>query len=79
MHACTLSSDHSFGLTLNRRDLPKFQLASSVLRPHLNEEVFESVKHFLRTFESVIESASMDIENAWKKFYHFVCHTLMMD
>ncbi|KAG1442990.1 hypothetical protein G6F56_010841 [Rhizopus delemar] len=68
MHASTSSSDHSFGLTLNRRDLPKFQLASSVLRPHPNEEVFESVEHFLRTFENVIESASMDIENAWKKF-----------
>ncbi|KAG2191771.1 hypothetical protein INT47_012821 [Mucor saturninus] len=56
------------GLTLNRRDLPKFQLAASIIKPFPSEEVFESVGHFLRTFENVIESSSLDIEKVWMKF-----------
>ncbi|KAG1443499.1 hypothetical protein G6F56_010652 [Rhizopus delemar] len=67
MHASIAGSDNDLGLTLNRRDLPKFQLASNLVRPYPNEEVFESVDHFLRTFENVIKSSSMNIENAWRK------------
>ncbi|KAG1094667.1 hypothetical protein G6F40_012487 [Rhizopus arrhizus] len=49
-------------------DLPKFQLATSVLRPFPNEEVFESVEHFLTKFENIIESSSyQSVEHVWKK------------
>lgn len=68
MHAESSRSDNALGLTLNRRDLPKFQLASSVFKPFPSEEVFESVEHFLRTFEIVIESSSLRIEKVWRKF-----------
>ncbi|KAI7898480.1 uncharacterized protein BX663DRAFT_555839 [Cokeromyces recurvatus] len=50
------------GLALSRKDLPKFQLATSLVRPFPNEEAFESVEHFLRTFEKVIESSGRQIE-----------------
>ncbi|KAI8970723.1 hypothetical protein BDB01DRAFT_731428 [Pilobolus umbonatus] len=56
------------GLTLNRRDLPKFQLLSSTHRPFPNEEAFESDEHFLVEFENVIDSSSLRIEKVWKKF-----------
>jgi hypothetical protein len=55
------------GLTLNRRDLPKFQLVTSAIRPFPGYEVFESVEHFLREFEDVIASSSLTIERVWKR------------
>lgn len=59
----------SAGLSLSHRDLPKFQLASSVVRPFPNSEVYESVEHFLQCFENIIEGSSYrDIEQVWKKF-----------
>ncbi|OAD65184.1 hypothetical protein PHYBLDRAFT_189619, partial [Phycomyces blakesleeanus NRRL 1555(-)] len=61
-------SSRTGGLTLNRRDLPKFQLADDVIRSFPNEEVFHSVDHFLRTFQKVIESSLQDIELVWKRF-----------
>ncbi|KAG1494148.1 hypothetical protein G6F49_013282 [Rhizopus delemar] len=57
------------GLTLSHRNLPKFQLALSVVRPFPNEEVFESVEHFLARFENIIKgSAYRDVEQVWKQF-----------
>ncbi|EIE89635.1 hypothetical protein RO3G_14346 [Rhizopus delemar RA 99-880] len=58
----------SAGLSLSHRDLPKFQLATSVIRPFPNEEVFESVEHFLTKFENIIEGSSyQSVEHVWKK------------
>ncbi|KAL9549488.1 hypothetical protein PS6_006065 [Mucor atramentarius] len=54
-------------LALNRRDLPKFQLTSSAVKAFPNEEVFESVDHYLRTFESILNSSSLDMEAQWAK------------
>lgn len=54
-------------LALNRRDLPKFQLSSSAVKAFPNEEVFESVDHYLRTFESILNSSSLDLESQWAK------------
>ena len=54
-------------LALNRRDLPKFQLATSAVKAFPNEEVFESVDHYLRTFESILNSPSLDLETQWSK------------
>ena len=53
------------GLTLSRRDLPKFQLKTDSPRPFPSEEVFESAEHFLRAFEKILVSANMDIEKNW--------------
>ena len=58
----------SSGLSLSRRDLPKYQLLSTSHRPFPNEEAFESDEHFLRTFENVIISSSQNIELVWKKY-----------
>lgn len=55
------------GLTLNRRDLPKFQLMTSAIRPFPAYEAFESAEHFLREFEDVIASSSLTIERVWKR------------
>ncbi|KAK4509772.1 uncharacterized protein ATC70_007074 [Mucor velutinosus] len=57
----------SENLALNRRDLPKFQLASAAVKAFPNEEVFESVDHYLRTFESILNSSSLDLEAQWAK------------
>ncbi|CEP09772.1 hypothetical protein [Parasitella parasitica] len=54
-------------LALNRRDLPKFQLASSAVKAFPSEEVFESVDHYLCTFESILNSSSLDLETQWAK------------
>lgn len=54
-------------LALNRRDLPKFQLTSSAVKAFPNKEVFESVDHYLRTFESILNSSSLDLEAQWAK------------
>ena len=68
LHSETKASSRS-GLTLSHRDLPKFQLASSVVRPFPNEEAFESVEHFLKRFENIIEgSAYRDVEQVWRQF-----------
>ncbi|KAI7900039.1 uncharacterized protein BX663DRAFT_554484 [Cokeromyces recurvatus] len=57
------------GFAFSRKDLPKFQLATSLVRPFPNEEAFESVEHFLRTFEKVIESSGRQIELVWRTFF----------
>ena len=54
-------------LALNCRNLPKFQLASSAVKAFPNEEVFESVDHYLRTFESFLNFSSLELETQWEK------------
>lgn len=55
-------------LALNRRNLPKFQLASSAVKAFPNnEEVFESIDHYLRTFESFLNFFSLELETQWEK------------
>lgn len=64
----------SVGLTLTRKDLPKYQLASSIRLPFPNDEAFDSEEHFLRTFEKVVYSAGMDIELVWDKYLPLCIH-----
>ncbi|CEP17193.1 hypothetical protein [Parasitella parasitica] len=42
-------------------------VASSAIKAFPNEEVFESVDHYLRTFESIINSSSLDLQAQWAK------------
>ncbi|EIE83360.1 hypothetical protein RO3G_08065 [Rhizopus delemar RA 99-880] len=60
-----------------QENLPKFQLALSVVRPFPNEEVFESVEHFLARFENIIKgSAYRDVDdNAWVETDLRKCNT----
>ena len=62
------------GLSLSRKDLPKFQLKTDVPRPFPQEEVFESAEHFLRTFEKILVSANMDIEKNWASLLPLCSH-----
>ncbi len=55
------------GLTLNRRDLPKFQLATSAVRAFPNEEIFERVDLYLNTFESILNSSSISSKYQWAR------------
>lgn len=65
---------NGFGLTLTRKDLPKYQLASSMNPPFPGEEKFDSEEHFLRTFEKVVYSAGMNIEQVWDRYLPLCIH-----
>ncbi|OAD73731.1 hypothetical protein PHYBLDRAFT_168165 [Phycomyces blakesleeanus NRRL 1555(-)] len=56
-------------LTLNIRDLPKFQLSDDMIRPFPNEEVFQSVDHFLCAFQKTIDLYLLDIEQVWRTIF----------
>jgi hypothetical protein len=56
------------GLRLSKQDLPKFQLKSSTTKYFPKDESYESVNHFLRSFEKVISSTGEDIESIWRRY-----------
>lgn len=56
------------GIRLSKQDLPKFQLKSSSTKYFPKDESFESVNHFLRSFEKVISSSGENIELIWKRY-----------
>lgn len=61
------ASDNGSGISLSKRDLPKFQLKSG-MKYFAGEESYESVFHFLRIFEKVISSSGQGIEQVWKRY-----------
>ncbi|KAG1139120.1 hypothetical protein G6F37_013211 [Rhizopus arrhizus] len=56
------------GLRLTQNDIPKFQLSSWPDIPFPGEKCYESVEHFLRSFEKVIYSAALDIQEVWRRY-----------
>ncbi|EIE82038.1 hypothetical protein RO3G_06743 [Rhizopus delemar RA 99-880] len=56
------------GLRLTQNDIPKFQLTSWPDIPFPGEKCYESVEHFLRSFEKVIYSAALDIQEVWRRY-----------
>lgn len=56
------------GIRLSKQDLPKFQLKSSSTKYFPKDEAYESVNHFLRSFEKVISSSGESIESIWKRY-----------
>ncbi|KAL9536419.1 hypothetical protein MBANPS3_012661, partial [Mucor bainieri] len=56
------------GIRLSKQDLPKFQLKSSSTKYFPKDEAYESVNHFLRSFEKVISSSGENIELIWKRY-----------
>ncbi|KAG1467964.1 hypothetical protein G6F56_004110 [Rhizopus delemar] len=67
-------SNKRVGLAVTRRDLPKFQLSSDIPRPYPKEEVFENVEHFLSTFEKILISGQLDVEENWKTLLPLCLH-----
>ncbi|KAL9537679.1 hypothetical protein PS6_011709, partial [Mucor atramentarius] len=56
------------GISLSKRDLPKFQLKSDSVKYFHGEESFDSIFHFLAVFEKVVSSSGQDVESAWKRY-----------
>ncbi|KAL9536486.1 hypothetical protein PS6_011881, partial [Mucor atramentarius] len=50
-------------------DLPKFQLKSNAKRYFPSGEVaYDSIHHFLRSFEKVILSSGKAVEDVWRRY-----------
>jgi hypothetical protein len=56
------------GLCLSKQDFPKSQLKSSITKYFPKDKSYESVNHFLRSFEKVISSTGEDIESIWRRY-----------
>ncbi|KAI8645615.1 hypothetical protein BD408DRAFT_429597, partial [Parasitella parasitica] len=62
------SSAATGGISLSKRDLPKFQLKSDSTKYFQGEESFDSIFHFLAVFEKVVSSSGQDVEAVWKRY-----------
>ncbi|KAI8635705.1 hypothetical protein BD408DRAFT_438748, partial [Parasitella parasitica] len=62
-----LSGDNE-GISLSKQDLPKFQLRSSATKYFPNELTYDSIHHFLRSFEKVILSSGKSVEDVWRRY-----------
>jgi transposase InsO family protein len=71
----TNNGDTTILMRLAPRDLPKFQLAGDTVY-YPGETVYNSVEHFLRTFEKTLISTGNDVERTWKQY---IQGTLAMD
>ncbi|CEJ05560.1 hypothetical protein RMCBS344292_19498 [Rhizopus microsporus] len=56
------------GLRFTQKDIPKFQLTSWTDLPFPGERCYDTVEHFLRSFEKVIYSAALDIQEVWHRY-----------
>ena len=74
LNSVTKATAPAPGIRLNRQDLPKFQLKSSNNKYFPKEDAYESVNHFLRSFEKVISSSGEEIENIWKRYIPLTLH-----
>jgi hypothetical protein len=66
----TTNGASSFTFRLTPGDLPKFQLKGDTVY-YPGEDSYDSVEHFLRTFEKTISSSGYKVENIWKQC---ICH-----
>ncbi|EPB80984.1 hypothetical protein HMPREF1544_12324 [Mucor circinelloides 1006PhL] len=62
------SSATTGGISLSKRDLPKFQLKSDSVKYFHGEESFDSIFHFLAVFEKVVSLSGQDVELVWKRY-----------
>ncbi|KAK4510556.1 40S ribosomal protein mrp2, mitochondrial [Mucor velutinosus] len=63
----SLTGDNE-GISLSKQDLPKFQLRSHATKYFPNEISYDSIHHFLRSFEKVISSSGKAVENVWRRY-----------
>ncbi|RCH88426.1 hypothetical protein CU097_006933 [Rhizopus azygosporus] len=61
-------------LTLARKDLPKYQITTSMNKPFPKEDSYDSEEHFLHTFERIVYSAGLDIEYVWDRYLPLCIH-----
>ncbi|CEP10697.1 hypothetical protein [Parasitella parasitica] len=66
--AVKAAGNHSAGLKISKRDLPKFQFEDNKVKPFPAEDSYKSVDHFLSEFEKIVFSSGQDIEAVWKKY-----------
>lgn len=62
------SSTENEGLSLNRDDIPRFQLVGKTYRQFSGREVFKNIDAFVKTFEEVVVSANQELKTVWKKY-----------
>ncbi|CAO0789981.1 unnamed protein product [Mucor circinelloides] len=62
-----ISGDNE-GISLSKQDLPKFQLKSNAKRYFPSEAAYDSIHHFLRSFEKAILSSGKAVENVWRRY-----------
>lgn len=58
----------STGLKISKRDLPKFQLEDSKVKPFPHEDAYKSVDHFFSEFEKTVFSSGQEIQDVWRKY-----------
>ncbi|KAK4519670.1 uncharacterized protein ATC70_009908 [Mucor velutinosus] len=63
----SLTGDNE-GISLSKQDLPKFQLRSHATKYFPNEISYDSIHHFLRSFEKVISSSGKAVKNVWRRY-----------
>ncbi|CAO0798843.1 unnamed protein product [Mucor circinelloides] len=63
----SISGDNE-GISLSKQDLPKFQLKSHATRYFPSEVAYDSIHHFLRSFEKVIMSSGKAVEDVWRRY-----------
>ncbi|KAI8373794.1 hypothetical protein BD560DRAFT_466999, partial [Blakeslea trispora] len=56
------------GFVFNQKDFPKFQLKGQGHIPFPQEEVFDTIENFLRSFKKVVFSTDQKIDAMWKKY-----------
>ncbi|KAF7720449.1 hypothetical protein EC973_008601 [Apophysomyces ossiformis] len=58
---------------ISYRDIPVFQVhGSQVWRP--KQEVFDSIEHFLHTFQKVLKAMDVDLDQDWEKWLDVAIH-----
>ena len=67
-HVTASMSGDNEGISLSKQDLPKFQLRSNATKYFPAEMAYDSVHHFLRSFEKVILSSGKAVENVWRRY-----------
>jgi len=56
------------GISLSKRDLPMFQLRSSATKYFPKDQAYDSIHHFLRSFEKVILSSGQSVDDVWRRY-----------
>ena len=56
------------GISLSKRDLPMFQLRTSATKYFPKDQAYDSIHHFLRSFEKVILSSGQSVDDVWRRY-----------
>lgn len=56
------------GISLSKRNLPMFQLRTSATKYFPKDQAYDSIHHFLRSFEKVILSSGQSVDDVWRRY-----------